>query len=297
VAGDSFTELGYLRQDQLFTTQMQQLTGWRVLNLGVSMTGPFTQLTYLETFGVSSALEHTVIVFFEGNDIQDMDAEFDALKIHEATGERSYRSIRKQTSLFRAFGEWLVNRQHPIQPIVKRLPIFFFESESGDIPVTIWQVGPSLRDLGPERSNELSSFLRSYSEFGKRHQVTPWLAFMPCKGRVLHDRLKPSPVSPEVKPWSPTRLPEWVAERCQRHGIRYVDLTPGLLHAARDRGELVYNPIVDIHLNSRGAAIVARELANALTKAAPRMGNETATGSDTEFDEPISGAQQSKTSG
>ena len=47
VAGDSFTELGYLPEDQLFTTLLGRRLNLRVRNLGTSNTGPLTQLSYL----------------------------------------------------------------------------------------------------------------------------------------------------------------------------------------------------------------------------------------------------------
>jgi hypothetical protein len=62
VAGDSFTELGYLIYDQLFTTILGKMLNIRVLNLGVSHTGRLTQLGYLQDYGVSPSTKHVVIV-------------------------------------------------------------------------------------------------------------------------------------------------------------------------------------------------------------------------------------------
>src|SRR5690606_35745366 len=69
--------------------------------------------------------------------------------------------------------------------------------------------------------------------------------------------------------WRPTALPDLIREGCERHGIDFIDLTPVLTEAARDRGELVYNPIVDTHLNARGAELVAGELARRLRATGP----------------------------
>src|SRR5262249_49799046 len=53
IAGDSFTEQGYLTSDQMFTTILGKLINARVLNLGVSYTGPLSQLSYLRDYGIA----------------------------------------------------------------------------------------------------------------------------------------------------------------------------------------------------------------------------------------------------
>ena len=58
--------------DQLFTTILGKMLNIRVLNLGVSHTGPLTQLSYLQDYGVSPSTKHVVIVFYEGNDLSDL---------------------------------------------------------------------------------------------------------------------------------------------------------------------------------------------------------------------------------
>ena len=72
VVGDSFTELGHLSFEELFTTQLGDALGLRVKNLGVSYTGSFTHVHYLAEFGGSPRLEHAVLAFFEGNDLHNL---------------------------------------------------------------------------------------------------------------------------------------------------------------------------------------------------------------------------------
>ena len=67
LAGDSFTELGYLPDEALFTSVMARQAQLRVKNLGVSHTGPLTQLEYLKHFGHSESTRDWLIAFFEGN--------------------------------------------------------------------------------------------------------------------------------------------------------------------------------------------------------------------------------------
>ncbi|MGC8990386.1 MAG: hypothetical protein ACP5MD_09715, partial [Verrucomicrobiia bacterium] len=55
-----------------------------------------------------------------------------------------------------------------------------------------------------------------------------------------------------------------VAELCAKHGIRFVDLTPSLRQETHRSGELLFNALYDTHLNARGSAFVAEELAKQL---------------------------------
>src|SRR5205814_7470894 len=98
----SFVELGYLPMDQLFTTILGQSLGLRVANFGTSYTGPLTQLSYLQDYGIAQSTRRSVIVFFEGNDLSDLSAESaDAEKL-KLTGKRPYRKFTKQPSAIKA---------------------------------------------------------------------------------------------------------------------------------------------------------------------------------------------------
>lgn len=262
VAGDSFTELGYLPFDQLFTTLIAGETGLRVRNLGVSGTGPFTHLSYLKDFGLSRSLEHALIVFFEGNDLQDMAEELEALSIYQTTGERPFREFAPQSSLLAALGDLWRQSPRVRQPSWEQIPIHYFQSSNGEIPVHIRDVIPLHRRLPEGSAARLEQFCREYRAFGIEHEVSVSLAYMPCKARVLHGRLRPA--DPEQKgatPWWPAELPELVAQACERHDIRFIDLTPTLVEAAQIHGELVFNSLLEIHLNARGSERVGLELA------------------------------------
>ena len=265
VAGDSFTELGSVPFDALFTTILGRETGVRVRNLGVSSTGPFTHLSYLEDYGVAPSLKHVVIVFFEGNDMDDLGKEYNALTRYEETGERPYRWFEKQTSLLTALGDlWIrSSRREPLS--LDLIPVVHFHSAQGVIPVTITQVPPAVEHLTPGDHAELKRFFSEYRAFGQRRGVRTWLAYMPCKGRVLHGRVEAVEAHREGGGlWIPTRFPEVIAEGCMRHGIEFIDLTPPLRRAAQERGELVYNSMIDVHLNAKGSMLVGETLVRRL---------------------------------
>jgi hypothetical protein len=301
VAGDSFTELGFLPYDALFTTLMESGVGagamltthepgrtpgggtppstaggtpaatearfmgsgleWRVRNLGVSGTGPYTQLHYLKEYGDAPSLRQVLIVFFEGNDLEDMELELEAMNRWEATQERPRREFVPQTSLLMALADaWAGVRGD--RAGARSVPrVYTFRSAAGPVPVHLTEVPPQRRRLPEDGMERVDRFLAEYHGWTQARDVKAWLAYMPCKARVLHGRIEgEDPRSLHPGPWWSEELPGLVQEACGRHGIRWVDLTPPLLEAAIDRGELVFNPLFEAHLNARGSEVVANAL-------------------------------------
>jgi hypothetical protein len=269
VAGDSFTELGYLPHEQLFTELLAKRLGVRVRNLGVSFTGPLTQLSHLRDFGVVPATHRAVIVFFEGNDLKDLNDEYAALVKFRHEGKRPTREFRKRTSVV----------QHTYNLAKSFLDgrrtswiTGYFKSSHGRVPVTLGFAPPNENQLPPATRQHLDEVCKEFATFGKERSLEVTLVFMPCKERVIHGMVDFSPDAPAVfKQWRPTDLPSMMGRLAARHGIRYLDLTPALVNETKVSGELLYNSILDSHLNARGSFVVAEELARhlALTNRAP----------------------------
>jgi len=59
-------------------------------------------LSYLADYGIAKSTRHTIIVFFEGNDLGDLEAEHIALVSWKNTHHRGYRAFEKQPSVIRA---------------------------------------------------------------------------------------------------------------------------------------------------------------------------------------------------
>ena len=272
VAGDSFTELGHLRAEDLFTTILGQILHVRVANFGASYTGPLTQLSYLRDFGVSRSTRHAVTVFFEGNDLADLDAEYRALLRWRATGQRDYREFTRQPSFMKAIYQAAVVTYeqivHPIRP--SDYVHAYFKGREGNVRVTLTYAPPGKSDLSKDTLQQLDYFFREYARFGRERRLTVWLAYMPSKERVLYGDLEFTNSAREVwRTWRPTDLPEAVAEIAKTYGIRFIDLTPALVDETRSSGRLVYNSILDSHLNALGSRIVAQELAQQMETARP----------------------------
>jgi hypothetical protein len=267
VAGDSFTELGHLPHAELFTTLLGERIGARVRNLGTSHTGPLTHLSYLTDYGRSRSTRITVIVFFEGDDLDDLMEEHAALARFQATGERGTRGFRPQTSVLRAaleLAETVVAGRSGDR-ITAYLP-----SPRGEIPQTLGRPPPGTPDLSRRTVERLEWFLRRYAQYGRTFAMEPWLAYMPAKIRVLHGAARYAATAPaELRSWQPTDLPGLVESGCRRAGIRFVDLTPALVEETRRGGEPVFNSVHDTHLTGRGSAVVALELASHLRRPGP----------------------------
>lgn len=270
VAGDSFTELGYLPYDQLFTSILARLGNVSVLNLGTSFTGPLTHLSYLDDYGIAASTKHAMIVFFEGNDLDDLAREYRALVRWRNTGQRDYREFTKQPSLLKALHELseqakrkFMRRQRPAYELVAERPVTaYFKSSEGSVPVTLYFTPLGSAQLSNEATRHLNYFFAQYANFGKEREITVWLVFMPSKIRVLHGRIEFSAsASDELKTWQPTDLPEVISQLCDQYGINFIDLTPTLVRETDRTKQLLYNSILDGHLNSHGSLIVGRELA------------------------------------
>ena len=265
VAGDSFTELGFLPSEALFTTLLGRGLECRVRNLGVSGTGPYTQLHYLREYGGAPSLRQVLIVFFEGNDLEDMDLELAAMNRWESARERPRRDVVPQSSLLVALADAWAGVPGDRRGAKSVPRVYTFHSAAGPVPVHLTEVPHQRRRLPEDAMGRVQRFLGEYHGWSQARGVEAWLAYMPCKARVLHGRIEgEDPRSLHPGPWWSEELPGLVREACGRQGIRWVDLTAPLLEASRVRGELVFNPLFEAHLNARGSEIVAEELVRRL---------------------------------
>lgn len=266
VAGDSYTELGYLPYDQLFTSIMGRILKARVLNLGVSATGPLNQLHLLEQYGIAPSTRHTVIVFCEANDLEDLQSEESNLAAYKAIGWRVDRSLKPQTSFLRAICDKLLGEDE-IASRCDATPDAFFVSGTNRIPVSLFSAPPGRANLPGHVAASLAEFISDYAEFGRKHGLTTWLAYMPVRERVLYGQLEfTEKVIPVIREWTPSDLPDFIADLCTTNGVRFIDLTPALIRETTESRELTYNGLCETHLNARGSAAVARELAKHLAQ-------------------------------
>lgn len=268
VAGDSFVELGNLAFNDLYTTKLSSRIGRPVLNLGVNYTGPLTHLSYIEAFGISQMTKHVLIVFYEGNDLEDLAREYSALQQYELTGTREQRTFVRQTSMLRALTKsshsFLTKRMTPSSPRINS----YYLKKDGKVPITLTSklVTNIVSSAETERAFDL--FLDRYATFGHAHRVKTWLVFMPSKARVLDGRFEWAHPDESFRVGRIHRdLPLAIAQKCSKHNIEFFDLTSGLVEEQSKTGELLYNHVFDSHLNARGADVVAELLSSILLSA------------------------------
>jgi hypothetical protein len=203
-----------------------------------------------------------VIVFYEGNDLSDLRDEYAALVQYHETGHRNYRQFKAQTSMLKALFTIVQTRRSNKRGNAVQAQ---FKSAYGDIPISIGDTPPDKAEVPAETMQQLDYFFHEYAEFAKTKGIKAWLAYMPCKLRVVYGYIEFTKDTPErAKKWKPSDLPQAISEISDRYGIEFIHLTPALVEDTNRRGELLYNSISDTHLNSQGSLIVANEFARHL---------------------------------
>lgn len=264
VTGDGFTELGYLKDEDLFTSILARNLKINVANFGVAYSGPLTELSYLKSFGISKSTRHTVVIFYEGNDISDLEEENTNLEKLKKNGRRPVREYTAQTSLTRAIlakiGQVQEKISNPSSPTSETIT-GYFSTHKGKIPVTLNYAPPGSAELATTTVHQIEDFLEEYSGFAREKGVTPWLAYMPSKERALYGEIEfIQGTKDTLRNWKPTDLPELIQKLCEKHGVKFINLAIPLIARTREKKELLYNSLFDTHLNEAGSRLVGEEL-------------------------------------
>ena len=263
IVGDSFTELGHLPHEALFTSVIEQELGTGVRNLGASYTGPLSHLSYLREYGRSPGLRDIVVVFFEGNDLGDLQREVKALEHWNETGIRETREFRSQTSMLRGLYQLLAGLRSA--RYIDESPDHvdaYFRTGTEKIPVTLGYVPPPPPTPNSMHVSRLTQFLDGFAEMRDTFGVKAWLVFMPCKRRVLHSQVWFRPSAPRsLVAWEPRGFPSVLEGLCEERALKFLDLTPTLMSETRRQGKMLYNTMWDSHLTGDGSRLVGRTIA------------------------------------
>ena len=263
VMGDSFTELGNLKYDDLVSTRLGSLVNRPVKNLGISHTGVLNQTACLEHFGTSKSTKHVVWAFFEGNDLQDMVLESQRLsRIETGTSEHVdlLANRKTQSSLTAAIRNMLF--------APSRLDIY-----GPAVNATLRRSGDSVRfklDYTPVGSkmlgpvgDQLSMAIENLAALCRQRDIKLWCVYMPTKRRVFHALGYQVDIDANLylrQPWQPSDLPQWLELQCRQQQIEFVDATPSLIELNKS-DEFSHNLVFDTHLSVAGARVVAELLA------------------------------------
>ena len=250
--GDSFTELGHLPSEYLFTSIVAAGSGRTVKNLGTSYTGSLTHLAYLEHYGMAPETRDAVLVFFEGNDLDDLVAE----------GARQVRATRPgyrhgnllqthvpQRSLTRALFNSLENLSAS-PPLSAANATYEVAGQRQRVTVNY---APRQMQVGGQRWELMLEALDRWVQLCEEHELQAWLLYIPCKHRVLHPFLQlDANAHPVLRSWKPGGLPAQLSRLCGNRRVVFLDATAVLQRSAAE-GRLPYNTVFDTHLNERGS--------------------------------------------
>ncbi|MBX7208038.1 MAG: hypothetical protein K1X78_07000 [Verrucomicrobiaceae bacterium] len=267
VAGDSFTEAGYLPLDDIFTSVAARQSGLRIRNLGVCNTGPFTHVRYLRQFGGSPSCKHAVLAFYDGNDVLDGEEEMMNLEKNRATGWRPSREMKPQSSLLKACYT-VAKRIVAVSP-ARRYQDAWLTAGGKETPISM---RPSPMPVDPEtmsarQRQALERALDEWAAATRDLKLTPWLMYLPSNNRTYQGLVRfADNASSECRNWRPGSLPALMKDLCKARGIHFIDACQ-VLRAAAEKGVLVYNPVYDTHLNREGSRLVGELLAGQLRAA------------------------------
>ncbi|MDG3004011.1 alginate O-acetyltransferase AlgX-related protein [Paludisphaera mucosa] len=271
VIGDSFIEGLHVEADALVTSQLAEMLGRSVVNLGRTGYGPQQEANVLRRYGVALKPSACVWAFYEGNDLQDLH-EFDANRknlryiLDERRSDGVYGRSFVRNGLGFAIRNWL--RPDATRPAAAYTGLFT-DRDGREVPM-VFGTGIQHGAGGPEfprgTSPELErirAILADARALCREHGVDLVVAFVPAKFRVYRDLCRFAPDSP-CTAWPSDDLPDDVGRVVAGLGpdVGFVDLTPPF-RAAAEAGGLVYLPD-DTHWSEEGHRLAAEALAPVL---------------------------------
>jgi hypothetical protein len=271
VVGDSFVEGLHVAADELLTTRLSSALGQAVANLGRSGYGPQQELHVLRRYGLPLGPQTCVWAFYEGNDLQDVNA-FDSYQkdlsyiLHESPAQALYGRSLTRNLLALAIRSWL--RPEPSRPAQRHCGQF---AGGAGASLSMYfasgvQHGPGGPPLPRRNSRELGrvrAILEEASSLCQRQGAQLVVVFIPAKFRVYRD-LCSFDRDAACRDWPIDDLPDALGQalRAASTAIGYLDLTPHL-RAAAARGALLYLPD-DPHWSADGHRAAGYALADYL---------------------------------
>jgi hypothetical protein len=297
--GDSFTWCVNTKPQVTWVSQIGELSGLSVYNLGRGGVGPYPYLQILKHFGLPKRPDYVVMNIYEGNDLRDSDryqrhvaAAQEGQVLYRNAGDRSERELDYDRILDRpilrdsyainfllaAFGkayESTVNAYR--RAIDGDAPTHFnfryrlrFPEESIDFNIqNADESEVRYAKMLKEGEADLSVFdeaLRGFVSLAKEHDFTPILIYSPSAYSAYADFVEfDDPTLEDLMPWFSQTQRQYFADKAEAIGCTFVDLTPALQSAGRSLGakELLYNPI-NVHFTEKGNRVVAEALAEVI---------------------------------
>jgi len=271
VIGDSYVESPMLPNASLLTTRLSHRLGASVANLGTSGYGPEQELVVLKRYALALQPKTIVWVFFEGNDLSQLDPEEqDASEIQDG------RAIEDQYWMRSLTRNLLLSSRKAVQgcvshPDYMRLRGRFQDASGKTTTLYFWEKLPTLKPTDRLRLDRLRSILTEAYELSRQRGVRLVVAFAPAKHRVHQGLDNFEPLTEEMKTWPVNELPHEVESMVKGLApqIDFIDLTQPLREAAA-QGVLTYLPD-DTHWTTEGQRVAGEAIHHVLVGPPPPL--------------------------
>ena len=297
--GDSFTWCIALDPGATWISQIGDITGLSVYNLGRGGIGPYDYLQIFKHFGLAKRPRYVVMNIYEGNDIRDAEryrehvqAAAEGRVLFSSASDRNERDIDLQVLLdhpvlrdsyavnflmavldktyeglknavLRMTGGDVpakVNFHYDLKFPKKTVPFNIQNADESEVRYALMLKAGEI-DYSPF-DEALENFARLAAEYG----FTPVLSYAPSAYTAYADYVDfDDPALSELMPWFSRSQHDYLRDKAGELGFVFVDLVPPLQKAAaelQDR-ELLYNP-ANVHWTIKGNRVVAEALARAI---------------------------------
>lgn len=263
--GDSFTEAGYLAEDETFVQRVGRELNCEVRNLGRNGFSPPSEKAVLEKYGWKCQPRIVVWQLTEDNDLNDaalMQSWIDA-------GRPSFFETQERQSHVRAAAWRDRSPTYRLFRLVHRRatwPLTALFRDAEDVEHTIYFNSIPHPQMSPVNHPGWPVIKRSLEEGiagARERQIRVIVLFIPYKYTALQSAVEYSQSMMDVLKGCPKFEPDqtfltYVERLCSESGVEFIDATPQLQELAR-AGTLTYLPW-DTHLTAAGHACVAQRI-------------------------------------
>ncbi len=299
--GDSFTWCIAVDPEANWISQLGEITGRSVYNLGRGGIGPYDYLQILKHFGLAKKPRYVIMNIYEGNDIRDakryrdyVQAAREGKVLFASASDRNERQLDLQTLLDHPLlrDSYAINFLMAVTDkayesgryVVLRLTggevpasvnfRYALHFQDNRVPFNIQNADESevryarmLKD-GEIDFSPFDQALENFAKLAGERGFTPVIAYSPSAYTAYADFVEfEDPTLTELMPWFSRNQRDYLRKKAESLGIAFVDLTPALQAAARqlqDR-ELLYSP-ANVHYTIKGNRVVAEALAQVVSK-------------------------------
>jgi hypothetical protein len=261
VIGDSYVESPMLPHSVLLTTALSNTLGTPVVNLGTSGYGPEQELIVLKRYALNFRPKTIVWIFFEGNDLLQLDPEEEDRGHAQVNMGAPFDSywMRSLTRNLLVLSKKLAQGCMPHEDYLKFRGTFQ-EASGKQTEMFFWENPTPLKTTDRLRLERFRLIVKEAHELCRQRGIHLVVAFAPVSYRVHHGLKNFEPATPEMRAWRPNDLPDEVALgiRAISQSIDFVDLTHSL-RAAAAAGILTYLPD-DTHWTAEGQRVAGQAL-------------------------------------